>query len=261
MKRQQGESDAKEQDVQSRVKTANRRLYDAIAGVYEEIDGRRSPELERWLRAKLDNLRQRAQGGRLLDIGTGSGLVTRCAEGLFSLRVGTDISPEILFANTHAFDAGVAADIDHLPFSGGSFDVMTCFAVLHHLYSFQALVLEAARVLKPGGIFYSDHDIDSLFCRRFRLPLAIYRQLRNSGSKYRQASQQITEELYNLAEWQEKGVDASRLVDLFTDSGFSVESSFHWFGLARMTDRVFGTRTSGHGWAPLLSITCRKNGR
>ncbi|RJP23238.1 MAG: class I SAM-dependent methyltransferase [Candidatus Abyssobacteria bacterium SURF_5] len=251
---------AKDQDTRSRVKMANRRLYDAIAGAYEEIDGRRSPRLEMWLRGKLENLRRSAPGGRLLDIGSGSGFVTRCAESLFSLRVGTDMSSGILVANSQAFDAGVAADVDHLPFSDGSFDVVTCFAVLHHLYSFDDLVMEAARVLKPGGLFYSDHDIDSLFCRRFRLPLAVYRRLRDSGSKYREASEQITDELYHLAEWQEKGINASSLASLFANAGFSVESSFHWFGLASITDRVFGERLSRHGWAPLVSLTCRKNG-
>ena len=58
------------------VKAANRQLYDAVADRYEEIDGRRSPRLEAWLRQNLTTICQQAPGGRLLDIGTGSGLAS-----------------------------------------------------------------------------------------------------------------------------------------------------------------------------------------
>ncbi|UCG12906.1 MAG: class I SAM-dependent methyltransferase, partial [Deltaproteobacteria bacterium] len=118
------------------VKAANRQFYDAVADQYEEIDGRRSSTLETWLRKNLTTVRKRAPGGSLLDIGTGSGMVTRCAGGLFVLRVGIDLSSRILVANRNAFNFGVTADVDSLPFADKSFDVITCFAVLHHLYAF-----------------------------------------------------------------------------------------------------------------------------
>jgi ubiquinone/menaquinone biosynthesis C-methylase UbiE len=237
-----------------RVKAANRQLYDAVAGCYEEIDGRRSPALESWLRRKLMNLRQRSPGGGLLDIGTGSGLMTRCAAGIFSLRVGLDLSAKILAANRRAFDYGVAADVDALPFADNSFDAVICFAVLHHLYGFEGLVAEVARVLKPGGIFYSDHDLDALFARRFSWPLALYRRLHSASSRYRRANKEITSEIYHLAEWQEGGVDSSGLVHLFERAGFAVEVEFHWFGLAPGLDRLLGAGFKGYGWAPLLSL-------
>ncbi|MBM4085541.1 MAG: class I SAM-dependent methyltransferase [Planctomycetes bacterium] len=236
------------------VKAANRRLYDAVAERYEEIDGRRSPALEAWLRKNLADIRRKAPGGRLLDIGTGSGLVTRCAAGLFSLRVGMDLSPRILAANRTAFDQAVASDVDRLPVADRSFDAVTCFSVLHHLYAFDGLVSEVARVLRPGGVFYSDHDMDASFRRRFRLLLRLYRRVRSAGPKYRRASEEITPEVYRLAEWQEEGVDSSRVVQLLEEKGFSVEAKHHWFGLSRLLDRTLGARSFGRGWAPLVSI-------
>lgn len=236
------------------VKTANRRFYDAVADHYEEIDGRRSPALEYWLRENLAAIRQRAPGGGLLDIGSGSGLVTRCAKGIFALRVGMDLSPRILATYSHAFDLGVAADVDALPFADHSFDVITCFAVLHHLYAFEGLVAEIARVLKPGGIFYSDHDMEAAFAERFRLPLAMYRRLRNAESRYCRVSKQITRELYDLTEWQEEGIDSARLIRLFEGAGFAVDAKFHWFGLNRISDQLLGTKPHGRGCAPLLSV-------
>jgi ubiquinone/menaquinone biosynthesis C-methylase UbiE len=240
--------------TENHVKAANRQFYDAVADQYGEIDGRRSSTLETWLRMNLTVIRKRAPGGSLLDIGTGSGLVTRCARGLFVLRVGIDLSSRILVANRNAFDFGVTADVGGLPFADKSFDVITCFAVLHHLYAFEGLVSEVARVLKTGGVFYSDHDLDVSFSRRFRALLLLYRRFHNAESKYRKASEEITQELYNLTEWQENGIDSLDLIRSFQRAGFSVETKFHWFGLTPALDRVLGTTTLWRGWAPLLSI-------
>ena len=236
------------------VKAANRQFYDAVADRYEEIDGRRSPALEVWLRNNLVSIRQRVPGGCLLDVGTGSGLVTRCAEGLFMSRIGIDLSSRILVANREAFDLAVTADVDNLPFADNSIDVVTCFAVLHHLYDLKSLVSEVARVLRPQGIFYSDHDMDAAFSKRFYVPLLLYRRFYNARSQYHKACEKITKELFELTEWQENGVNSEHLACLLEKAGFSVETKFHWFGLTPLLDKLIGTRSLYHGWAPLLSI-------
>jgi len=240
--------------TEQHVKVANRDFYEAVAERYEEIDGRRSSTLGEWLCRNLAAIRQRAPGGALLDIGTGSGFVTRCAEGVFVFRIGIDLSSRILVANRTAFDFGVTGDTDRLPFADNSFDVVTCFAVLHHLYAFENLVSEVARVLKAGGVFYSDHDLDWAFSKRFHVPLMLYRRLHNARSKYRKVSSVITPELYRLAEWQEDGIDSLGFIRLLEQAGFTVETNFHWFGLSRFTDRLFGKEPWTRGWAPLVSL-------
>lgn len=248
--------------VEQRVKAANRQFYDAVADHYEEVDGRRSPVLEAWLRRRLSWLRRYAPGGRLLDLGTGSGFVTRCARGIFALRIGVDLSARILIQHQTAFDGGMAADVDALPFAAQQFDVVTCFAVLHHLYTFDGLVAEVARVLRTGGIFYSDHDMNAAFYRRFRLPLTLYRRLwYDARTKYHRVNRQITPELYRFAEWQEEGIEVEPLVRLLEEAGFSVMTTFHWFGLTPITDTLFGQHTFTNGWAPLLSVIAVKGSR
>ncbi len=49
-------------DTARRVKRANRELYDLVADRYEDVDGRRSPELEAWLRGTLGGLAERTGG-------------------------------------------------------------------------------------------------------------------------------------------------------------------------------------------------------
>jgi len=240
------------------VKTANRCFYDAVAEHYEETDGRRSPSMEAWLRNNLLALRDKTGPGRFLDLGSGSGLAARCARGIFSPLVGLDLSPGLLALNRQVFDLAVAGDVDHLPFPDQSFDVITCFAVLHHLYDYDRLVNECARILRPGGIFYSDHDMDASFYKRFRLPLKVYRTYHDACARYRKASAEITRELYELTEYQENGVETNRIVSLFEETGLQVEKTFHWYGLTPVTDTLFGTKTLKQGWAPISSILATK---
>ena len=61
-----------------------------------------------------------------------------------------------------------------------------------------------------------------------------------------------------IKECQKNGIDASHLVGLLEEAGFSVEARFHWFGLTRLTDRLIGARFFPRGWAPLLSIKAGK---
>ncbi len=240
-----------------RVKQANRELYDAVADRYETVDGRRSPELEAWLRATLRALRERA-GGRLLDLGTGSGLVPRCAAGLFELRAGVDISPRILALNRPVFDAAAAADVDRLPFPDASFEVITCFAAIHHLPAFEGLAAEVARVLAPGGVFYSDHDMDETFYRRFRLPLGVYRRVHDARDAYQRASSRITGEMYDAAEWHQTGIPGRHIVRLLEAASLVPEVRYHWYGLHPLTDRLFGDKNRSQGWAPLISVVAAK---
>lgn len=251
-------SDRGDAQIVHRVKEANRRLYDAVADRYEEVDGRRSPEMEAWVRATLLKLCQRAPIRRLLDLGTGSGLLPRCAEGVYTRRVGIDISPRILALNRDVFDLAAAADVDHLPFPDNSFGVISCFAALHHLPAFEGLVREVARVLTPGGLFYSDHDMDEAFYRRFRWPLGIYRRLHDARAAYEKASSEITGELYDDAEWHQKGIPSRQILDLFESAGLELETRYHWYGLNPTTDLLFGEVPRGRGWAPLISIVAVK---
>jgi len=243
---------------EEQVKAANRELYDAVAVNYEAVDGRRSIELEAWLRATLVALRAQAPGGALLDVGAGGGLATRCAHGVFTTRVAMDLSPRILAAHRSAFDAGVAGDVDQLPFADNSFDAVVCFAVLHHLYAFEKLVGELARVLKPGGVLYTDHDMDAAFYRRFRPLLNLYRWMRNSAAAYVRSNARVTEEMYHLSEWRQEGVEAQPLLELLGANGFAATATFHWYGLTQVTDKLFGVRRMTRGAAPLLSIRARK---
>jgi SAM-dependent methyltransferase len=75
--------------------------------------------------------------------------------------------PEIL--GRGEFDRGlgiprVCGSATRLPFRAGSFDVVFCQAALHHLDAMAPVVREAARVLRPGGVFLAAAEPYSARC-------------------------------------------------------------------------------------------------
>jgi ubiquinone/menaquinone biosynthesis C-methylase UbiE len=120
----------------------------------------------------LDLLGVRA-GERVLDVGCGSGVVTRAIArrvGPAGAVVGADPSAAFLeIAKQYAArDAGGAAiewrlaDCRELPFPDGSFDVVLAATVLAHVPGAERAVGEMARVTRPGGrLAIFDFDGDS----------------------------------------------------------------------------------------------------
>jgi ubiquinone/menaquinone biosynthesis C-methylase UbiE/DNA-binding transcriptional ArsR family regulator len=114
--------------------------------------------------------------GGLLDIGTGTGRVLE----VFGKRgvkvVGVDMSLDMLrVARANLAKAGLAeahvrqADMYRLPFETGEFAAVVFHQVLHFADDPAAAIVEAARVLAPGGrmvaVDFAPHDLDELRAR------------------------------------------------------------------------------------------------
>lgn len=103
--------------------------------------------------------------GRLLDIGTGTGRVLELLAPCAKTATGIDRSPEMLrLARGKLASVGnqaadlKQADMQDLPFDDASFDTVTMQHVLHFADDPAAILLEADRVLAPGGkLLVSDY--------------------------------------------------------------------------------------------------------
>lgn len=78
--------------------------------------------------------------GRVLDVGAGTNTLAR----LYGNAIGVDV---------HDWGGGatVIDDAAHLPFADGSFDTITFVACLNHIPNRGDALIEARRLLRPGG--------------------------------------------------------------------------------------------------------------
>lgn len=120
-------------------------------------------------------------GGRLLDIGTGTGRVLELLAPRVRQALGVDASKAMLaLARSRLAGPPFAhctvrlADMYRLPLADGSYDSVVLQMVLHHAEDPQGVIAEAARVLAPNGrllvIDLAEHaraDITRLLAHRW----------------------------------------------------------------------------------------------
>ena len=150
--------------MSSDVIRANVEVHSRMVEVYAKEPHFR-PENQAKVRGVLADLRTRAKGGKLLDLGCGTGFIINLARDLFDEIHGLDVTPAML-AKVDTSRGNITlhnTNAERLPFGDGAFDVVTGYSFLHHLEDFRPVLREAFRVLKPGGLGYFDLDPNRLF--------------------------------------------------------------------------------------------------
>lgn len=94
----------------------------------------------------------------VVDIGCGPGNIFATLKGKPKLLIGIDVAPTSLEIAAELGYTAVLADATNLPFLSGFADVVTLNAALHHCEDMGAVLKEAARLVKPGGLIITDHD-------------------------------------------------------------------------------------------------------
>jgi len=114
--------------------------------------GENSPA--RW-RDRKAALELHKQSGSLLDLGCSSGAflesLPKDSWKLYGIEMSADCAKT---AESRSGAQVFVGDILDGPFPSQSFDVITCFDVLEHLYEPRKVITKVAGWLKPGGIFY-----------------------------------------------------------------------------------------------------------
>jgi ubiquinone/menaquinone biosynthesis C-methylase UbiE len=94
----------------------------------------------------------------VVDIGCGPGNIFASLKGNPKLLIGVDVAPKSLEIAGNLGYLPVLASATHLPFKSEFADIVTLNAALHHCDEMEAVLKEAARLVKPGGILITDHD-------------------------------------------------------------------------------------------------------
>jgi ubiquinone/menaquinone biosynthesis C-methylase UbiE len=92
------------------------------------------------------------RGGRVLDLGTGTGVASEILHEVGAEPVGLDLVVEMLAHRQAHRPPGVAGDAQMLPFRDGSFDAVVAAFSLNHVPDLGRALAECRRVLRRGGV-------------------------------------------------------------------------------------------------------------
>jgi ubiquinone/menaquinone biosynthesis C-methylase UbiE len=99
------------------------------------------------------------RAGTVLEIGCGSGVTAEALNSRYGMDVvGLDVDPvQIKLAmkqrGSNERLRFVEADATAMPFDAGTFDLVVSLMVLHHILDWSRVIAEAARVLRPEGMY------------------------------------------------------------------------------------------------------------
>ena len=146
--------------------------FDALAGAWWDPKGPMAPlhainpVRMRFVRdailkhfARDPNAAPPLAGLSALDIGCGAGLLCEPLSRLGADTLGLDPAADIVgAARRHAEESGSGARyrvgaVEDLAREGAAFDIVLAMEVVEHVADFAAFLAEAAKVLKPGGLF------------------------------------------------------------------------------------------------------------
>jgi SAM-dependent methyltransferase len=164
------------------MRPTSRARYDGVADWYEALNA----PFAQANRAEL--VRMLGPGaGRCLDLGCGTGLSFQAVRATGRVPIGVDCSADQL-RYARARGVCVQADAAALPFADGVFPTVLMVWISTDVDDFAAVVREAARVLRPGGllVFWGAH------------PCFI-----GPHTEYREDGGRIVHPTYRLGAWHE----------------------------------------------------------
>jgi ubiquinone/menaquinone biosynthesis C-methylase UbiE len=132
----------------------------------------RSPHFRPENREKVRHILERLTasiptGGnaKLIDFGCGTGFIIDLATDLFAEVHGIDITQDMMkhvdlsSGNVHLHESLA----EKTPFEDNCFEFATAYSFMDHLFDYHDFLKEAYRVLKPGGLLYSDLNPNRAF--------------------------------------------------------------------------------------------------
>jgi ubiquinone/menaquinone biosynthesis C-methylase UbiE len=156
-------------DTRQRVVSANIAVHTRMADSYNQNEPHFRPENRAKVRKVLEEIKARAKGAeKLLDLGCGTGFVIDLAKDLFREVHGVDVTQAMLdkvdrSSGNITLHKALAEEV---PLPDASFDVVTAYSFIHHTADYWAVLREARRLLRPGGVLYVDLEPNKLFWER-----------------------------------------------------------------------------------------------
>lgn len=238
-----GEASAGGESTEQEVKRANIAYHDKFVEQYEHDTSTRDMfvpggNCQQRIDAALEAAARQTHRGVLLDVCCGTGNILNLARRHYDSCLGIDLSARMMGVSRSRGFSVLGADACRIPLRDASVDCVTAFSALHHICDYSTTVEEMARVLKPGGIFYSDWDPNGHASRRgWAVSLAshLLRSLRQAGD----TSPIEEDELQAKAEFHHgspAGFSGELVASCLERRGFSSVKVLHHFNPPRLED-------------------------
>ncbi len=227
------------------VLAANVELSAQLASSYNESEPHYRPENVARVAAKLEGVIAETGAERMLDLGCGTGFMIDIARTRIDRIHGVDARPAMIGrVDTEAGPAEVTievGDTGDVDLEEGTYDVVTAYSFLHHLYEVGPTLRTAARALRPGGKLYVDlepnrHFWDAIAALDRAAPHdpIIEREIAMVADHEGVALDVgVDAETFNLAEWgktERGGLGEEEMTSALAEAGFASQRFFYeWF--------------------------------
>jgi SAM-dependent methyltransferase len=233
-----------ETDPIERVIQANIALHTKVSVSYNTEPHFRPENIlnvERKLKAVLDS----AGSHRMLDLGCGTGFMIHIAKKYVAEIHGVDVTQAMMDKVDTSGAAKIKLfrhDSGTFPAEPGSYDIVTSYSFLHHLFDIGPTLKTAAKALKKGGKYYVDLDPNFYFWEQInKLPRGgkydpiVAREIEAVAYKDEDILREfgVDKEVFNMAEYGKStlgGFTEEHLGARLTEAGFGSYSFFYeWF--------------------------------
>lgn len=224
---------------------ANIALHSKMSEQYSTCEPHFRPENIRKVESIISEVIKSVNGKRLLDLGCGTGFIINIAKKYVSEITGVDVTQAMLDKVDKSGGAKITlmrADTGSVPLPEASFDVVTAYSFLHHLYDIAPTIKTAFRSLKKGGKFYADLEPNYFFWekineldRKGNYDPIVKREIEAVTYKDEDIEKNfgVKKNIFNNAEFGKNirgGFKDSELEKALLETGFSeVKIFFHWF--------------------------------
>lgn len=228
-----------------KVIEANIALHSRMSDDYSTCEPHFRPENIQKVEDKLKPVIEATNAKRLLDLGCGTGFMINIAKKYVQEIHGVDVTQAMMDKVDKSGHATIVLhnhDTGSFPVEEGSFDVVTGYSFLHHLYDVVPTLQTAYKALRTGGQFYADLDPNYYFWegvnqldRNGQYDGIVKREIEMVTYKDEDIEKNfgVDKEVFNQAEFGKNikgGFREEELVAALKNIGFTdVQFFYHWF--------------------------------
>jgi len=228
-----------------KVISANQKLHTVLASSYNETEPHFRSENVVHVERKLSTIANATNARRLLDLGCGTGFIINIAKKYVKEIDGVDVTEAMLKRVDRSGNAIIRlhlADSGSFSVTEGSYDVVTAYSFLHHLYDIGPTLRNAAKALRRGGKFYADLEPNFYFWRAIsdldpngQYDSVVKREIDSIVEKDSEVQERfrVDKDTFNQAEYGKAflgGFAHERLTEQLIVAGFrDVEIFYYWF--------------------------------